>query len=399
MITECILNSLIAFQGQKETRKFITDVPAEVFDDTFRPFYVVIQDLAMSDALNLASFSAECEKRKIQNNAFISILAATPEANILNAKPLLMAAYNRRRQAELVAKWQEQLKKGENVDFYSDLSEVSFGGSGLKVENFVDLERKFDEIKPIRKVLTNIDWLDDALNNPIYDDRGNQTWNGGFQTGQLVLISGDKDTGKTSLGLQILQGITISEKVCYATLEFNWADYVGRVKRLNPAELPPMNKANLQIMYNENDDNVTVADLTRAIIAEFYKSGTRIFLIDSQMMVRAPKGYNQADSEAVKFTSLLNLCNNPRFNFLIFFIVQTSKDKNDRDPQGSKNGGHAAKIMLHLRLQKENEKNGPRIIEFVKNKQNSFYGQIPLKLCYGSQCFVRAGVVEKEFKQ
>lgn len=211
---------------------------------------------------------------------------------------------------------------------------------------------------------------------------------GGIELGQLVLISGDYEAGKTSLTNQMIEHFSRKHKVCLFNLEF------PTQKMLYELEFKLQNKIKNNEITNEiatnilnnliiNDEITDINKIEEEII-ENVLNGVKLFVIDSQMCLDVPDLKGE-EAESKKFQVLQRLCQ--KYNIVIFLIVQTSKADND-SPYGSKKGGHFASIILRIEhsyikdksiKNKEYESNdadlkdkadpNKRIIHIQKNKQ------------------------------
>ena len=161
-------------------------------------------------------------------------------------------------------------------------------------------------------------------------------FSGGIEVAQLVLISGDPEAGKTTLGLQILENISHYAKVGFFSFEFTIEQYI----RAKHAEKHPPNLENMYII-NEGYELYAIAQN----IKNLYRQGVKVFLIDSQMRITSPNGRNMEEEESLKFSLLAKLCHS--LGILVFLIVQTSKSDRD-NPMGSKKGGHEASVIIRI---------------------------------------------------
>lgn len=186
------------------------------------------------------------------------------------------------------------------------------------------------------------EWLEFYQNKPVLPQIKSgiefidSAFNGGFELGQLVLISGDAEAGKTTLGLQMLENMAKNIKTCFFCFEFTIEQYL---KRKNEQKLN-FNDYNFYIINDGYDINEIIQRMKI-----LYKKGVKVFLIDSQMRITSPRARNMEEEESLKFSSLAKLAHS--HNLLIFLIIQTAKGDRD-NPMGSKKGTHEASIILRV---------------------------------------------------
>lgn len=198
---------------------------------------------------------------------------------------------------------------------------------------------------------------------------------GGIKLNQLILIAGDAESGKTSLGLQILHNLSKNHKTCYFSLEFSAKSYIERSNKIDKILL----KENqiTQDTYNAMRINRFLDTDTRELnrlelaIANLAKQGVKFFLIDSQMCIEVHDEKYEVEKQNKKFQVLHKLVQ--KYEIAIFLIVQYSKaDKSS--PYGSVIGQYVPSIILSI---EKNEKDDDfeYIINIKKNKQEGVLGK------------------------
>lgn len=194
-----------------------------------------------------------------------------------------------------------------------------------------------------------------------FDNSKDGFFPGGIHVGSLVLIGGKHDTGKTMLGLQLLEGIARDHKVAYFCFEFSKKAYVeNTIARLEKFK----EKERIQDFLYVNDSEVELNELALAI-KKMAKKGVKAFLIDSQMRILVEgKFFNDETPESEKFLKLFDLARD--LDVLIFCIIQNSGEK--KTPAYSMKGAYLAHAMVHLRFF---AKNSPLIAG--KYTQDEFY--------------------------
>lgn len=309
-------------------------------------------------------------------------------------------------------------KKGITLD---SIIEITAESPVADIESYVkkikeaSLERRLkkelnfhlkDSKNPLDTITRLQEFLDNVKNNHsfIQDDKNNLEWieyfknkqdiihyklgidfldskvlNGGIELNQLVLISGDAESGKTTLAMQILDNISKYSKVCFFNLEFPTYKYIKRRskaldRQFNNKEITQKIKhtmlENTIIIDSVND----IYDAQNAIIRNALK-GVRFFFIDSQMCLSVPDLKGE-ELESKKFEILQRLTH--KYDIVIFLIVQTAKGDNE-NPFGSKKGGHFASITIRIEHDTNKTLNERKII-IQKNKQTGIKNEFKVKL-------------------
>ncbi|GAA8612398.1 hypothetical protein HpDR69_03650 [Helicobacter pylori] len=190
--------------------------------------------------------------------------------------------------------------------------------------------------------------------------------------GQLVLLSGDPEAGKTLLCVQYIINAQQKHKVTYFGFEFSVRKHIET-----------LNSKNLKI----NKENYFIDDLSCEInelvsqIRGLAKEGHKLFIIDSQMKIQAPiVGRTIEEVETIKFTTLADLAK--RLQVVIILIIQNSKN-DSYSPTGSRKGAHEAHVMIRIEKIKSgelkhindyNERVKYRKVLILKNKQTGLQG-------------------------
>lgn len=194
-------------------------------------------------------------------------------------------------------------------------------------KTFSEAEKALIKDDPRTTHATGIEFLDTAFD-------------GGLATGQLILISGDYEAGKTTLTTQILENMSAVNKVCFFCFEFTLSAYVRR-RQAQPN--PLFNKDNLIAIT----DGYDIREIKENIINLNRTKGIKIFLIDSQMRIENNYSHqgNGEERESEKFEILGKLAHEKEL--IIMLIIQTSKSDPDT-PFKSKKGAHEASVIMHL---------------------------------------------------
>ncbi|WP_066389561.1 RAD55 family ATPase [Helicobacter himalayensis] len=335
-----ILSSFLAYPQYLE--EFLSEVPRECFSKDAQEVLNILQDLPN---ISLNVFTQSLNKAQSEKAFILEMLSTLPNPNVLLLKEPFIKAYNLDRQRRVA---QELLLASENNTLL-DIDQLLPNLQTKSYKNFAQWQEYYATKPVMPKFETGVSFLDSALN-------------GGIECAQLVLISGDPEAGKTTLGLQMLEHISKKHKVCFFSFEFPIYQY------LKAKDTKKGFNANNLIIIDDGYELYNIAQNIKTL----YKSGVRVFLIDSQMRISSPNGRNMEEEESLKFSTLAKLCHS--LNIVVFLIVQTSKGDRD-NPMGSKKGGHESSITIRIEHDKaENEKirefsENSRIVILKKNKQ------------------------------
>ncbi|WRF05881.1 helicase DnaB [Helicobacter pylori] len=301
-------------------------------------------------------------QKEFESEEFKRILAADSYPDYLNLKSDFKTYFLCFQMQEYLSnKLKEATRKSEVFDYdflnkYINLCIVRNG------RYFWEWEEYFKNKPPIEKIETGISFLDTITD-------------GGIELGQIVLLSGDPEAGKTLLGVQFLMHAQQQHKVTYFGFEFSVRKHIETVK-----------DKNFKVKgdhYFIDDQSCELNDLI-AQIRSLSKEGHKVFLIDSQMKIQAPViGRTIEEIETSKFSALSECARS--LQVLIIFIIQNSKN-DSYTPTGSRKGGHEAHLMIRIERLKRNqlpeikdfnERAKHRRVLILKNKQTGLSG-----LCY-----------------
>lgn len=349
MLEQDILHSFILYP--QDINEFLQGLDLNTFSKEGKALLEIILKLKDNNALNLNAFLDSVSGEISNTEYFINFLNANPQVNYINYKNVFLKNYRLKRQGEIASILLSATHNKELIDFESlDIKTQSQN----VLKNLTQWQDYFNSKPPSPKFSTSISFLDSCFN-------------GGLESGQLILISGDPEAGKTSLGIQILENIAKNANVCFFCFEFTIDSYLKQ-KTQNPLTQRAMD--NIFIINDGYDINTIALNIKDA----FYTKGTKVFLIDSQMRITSPNGRNMEEEESLKFSTLARLCHS--LGIIVILIVQTSKGDRD-NPMGSKKGGHEASIIIRVELLpppkeqstlKEYDEN-TRLIIVKKNKQ------------------------------
>ncbi|WRA01843.1 helicase DnaB [Helicobacter pylori] len=297
-------------------------------------------------------------EKEFESEEFKRILAADSYPDYLNLKSDFKTYLCFQMQEHLANKLKEATRKSEVFD-YDFLNKYINLGIVRNGKYFWEWEEYFKSKPKIEKIHTGIDFLDNISD-------------GGFEVGQLILLSGDPEAGKTLLSIQYITNAQQQHKVTYFGFEFSVRKHIET-----------LNSKNFKI----NKENYFIDDLSCEInelvsqIRGLAKEGHKLFIIDSQMKIQAPiVGRTIEEVETIKFTTLADLAK--RLQVIIILIIQNSKN-DSYAPTGSRKGAHEAHVMIRIEKIKSgelkhihdyNERGKYRKVLILKNKQTGLQG-------------------------
>lgn len=312
-----ILLSMVEYQ--EDIDEFLAKTPRQVFSQKGGAILAKILNLHAKSALSKQSLLANLSSEQQGDEYVLELFSKSPNSSFVNLSQELIKAYKLKMQKENGLK---MIKASDN----NTLLDLSMLEKAVESNEYKNLAQWIDyySTRPEQpKFKTKISFLDSVFD-------------GGLEVAQLVLISGDPEAGKTTLGLQMLENISHYAKVGFFSFEFTIEQYI----RAKQAERKPPNLENMYII-NEGYELYTIAQN----IKNLYRQGVKVFLIDSQMRITSPNGRNMEEEESLKFSLLAKLCHS--MGILVFLIVQTSKSDRD-NPMGSKKGGHEASVIIRI---------------------------------------------------
>ncbi len=341
----------------------IEDFLEDISLKSFTPFNqnlikVLVGMNKRNQAPRLETIKLRIGEKEFESEEFKRILAADSYPDYLNLKSDFKTYLCFQMQEHLANKLKEATRKSEVFD-YEFLNKYINLGIARNGKYFWEWEEYFKNKPPIEKIETGINFLDTITE-------------GGIELGQIVLLSGDPEAGKTLLGIQYLMHAHQKHKVTYFGFEFSVRKHIETLKSKN-FDVKADN-------YFIDDQSCELNDLISQI-RSLSKEGHKVFLIDSQMKIQAPViGRTIEEIETSKFSTLGETARS--LGVLIIFIVQNSKN-DSYTPAGSRKGGHEAHLMIRVeRLKKHElpsikdytERSKYRRIVILKNKQTGLSG-------------------------
>lgn len=343
--------------------KHIEDFLEDISLKSFTPFNQKIIKVLIGMNHNnqvprLETIKLRIGEKDFESEEFKRILEADSYPDYLNLKSDFKTHLCFQMQETLANKLKEATRKSEVFD-YEFLNKYINLGIVRNGKYFWEWEEYFKNKPPIEKIETGISFLDTITD-------------GGIELGQIVLLSGDPEAGKTLLGVQFLMNAQQHHKVTYFGFEFSVRKHIETLKSKN-FNIKSQN-------YFIDDQSCELNDLISQI-RSLAKEGHKVFLIDSQMKIQAPiVGRTIEEVETSKFSALSETARS--LGVLIIFIVQNSKN-DSYTPTGSRKGGHEAHLMIRIERLKMNqlkmitdfnERAKHRRIVILKNKQTGLSG-------------------------
>lgn len=300
------------------------------------------------------------------------VLGKTPMPALKILAVELIEWNNKRELYKVSLQIQENLKEGissSSIIQVMDESTISLDvGIGTRAKNYLEWEEEIAKAPLLPIFATSVSFLDECLK-------------GGMRAGQLILLMGDPEAGKTVLLTQILRNIaTNGHLVMFFSFEFTVRDFIEQ----NEDKKRKFNKENLFIV----NDGYDLSDVSREVKI-WAKRGCRFVGIDSQMRVENANNRGTAEQvESEKFNKLAKLCH--QLEITIVLICQQGKDDTKggtHSPMGSKKGAHEASQIWYLHKPKpKHDEDGNDInkeireFEVSKNKQNGRHFKTEIRL-------------------
>lgn len=292
--------------------------------------------------------------------ALKEVQAHTPQADYEKLAQDLIEYYRKRELFKMSIKIQEQLKDMNSAYVVKELErELTLldVAAVTRGKTYKERQLELEKLPPLPKYETCVKFIDDSLT-------------GGIIVGQLILVMGDPEAGKTILTTQILRNISQGFLTLFFCFEFTVRQFI----EVNEKRKKEWNPENLILI----DDGYALADVEREIKV-WAKRGCKFVVIDSQMRVDNSQNNGTVEQmESEKFSKLAKLCH--RLEITILFISQQGKEDTKggvHTPMGSKKGGHEASQIWYIHKLKpkydeagNDENKEVRLFEISKNKQN-----------------------------
>ncbi len=352
-----IMNSFINYPNDLED--FLEDIHISSFTAFNQKIITALLEMKnKSQVVQLETIRLKIGDEAFESKEFSSILEADSYPNYLDLKSDFKTYLSLKMQEHLANELIKATRKSEIFDF-DFLGKYIKLGSNRNGRYYWEWEEYFQSKPKIEKIHTGIDFLDNISD-------------GGFEVGQLILLSGDPEAGKTLLGIQYITNAQQQHKVTYFGFEFSVRKHIETLSSKG---------------FKINKENYFIDDLSCEInelvsqIRGLAKEGHKLFIIDSQMKIQAPiVGRTIEEVETIKFTTLADLAK--RLQVIIILIIQNSKN-DSYAPTGSRKGAHEAHVMIRIEKIKSgelkhikdyNERGKHRKVLILKNKQTGLQG-------------------------
>ena len=254
---------------------------------------------------------------------------------------------------------------------------------------------------------------------------------GGFYYGQLIILTGERGLGKSTLGSQFIvnaidQGVTT---FCYSGELMDWMfqswldrqcagrNYINTTKGPRGEDVHLIDAVALELIHkwydefcfiydnsvvnSDEDENETILDTIETAVKQY---GCRMLMIDNLMTAIADDLssdlYRQQSAFVRKLAEMAK-----RYDVIILLIVhprkRTGKTFDNDEVAGSSNITNLADVVMNYSLPKDdNDENPDRILQITKNRLNgrTNYDGIPLWYEEKSKRILEGiGIDNKEF--
>ncbi|WRG14801.1 helicase DnaB [Helicobacter pylori] len=351
------MNSFINYP--KDLENFLEEIHISSFTTFNQKIIQALLEMKnKNQVVQLETIRLKIGDEAFESKEFSAILQADSYPNYLDLKSDFKTYLSLKMQEHLANELIKATRKSEIFDF-DFLGKYIKLGLNRNGKYYWEWEEFFKSKPKIEKIHTGIDFLDNISD-------------GGFEVGQLILLSGDPEAGKTLFCVQYIINAQQKHKVTYFGFEFSVRKHIET-----------LNSKNFKI----NKENYFIDDLSCEInelvsqIRGLAKEGHKLFVIDSQMKIQAPiVGRTIEEVETIKFTTLADLAKH--LQVIIILIVQNSKN-DSYAPTGSRKGAHEAHVIIRIEKIKSgelkhindyNERGKHRKVLILKNKQTGLQG-------------------------
>lgn len=352
-----MMNSFINYP--KDLEDFLEEIHISSFTPFNQKIIMALLDMkSKNQVVQLETIRLKVGDEAFESKEFSAILQADSYPNYLDLISDFRTYLNLKMQEHLANELIRATRKSEIFDF-DFLGKYIKLGLNRNGKYYWEWEEFFKSKPKIEKIHTGIDFLDNITD-------------GGFEVGQLILLGGDPESGKTLLGIQYIINAQQKHKVTYFGFEFSVRKHI---ETLNDKGFK-INKEN----YFIDDVSCEINELVSQIRG-LAKEGHKLFVIDSQMKIQMPIiGRTIEEAETTKFTTLAELAKH--LQVIIVLIIQNSKN-DSYTPTGSRKGAHEAHVMIRIQRIKNgelkhirdyNERGKHRKILILKNKQTGLQG-------------------------
>lgn len=370
-LEQLVIKSCIESENFYEVSEIIKDI--HFFKEEHQVIWRVIKDLDDRGSDRSAEMvHLELTKHK---GEFLGILKliwakkAMPNLKVLCVE--LIEWFNKRELYKLSLTIQESLNEKEKSSLIAkkiDESTINLDvGIGTKAKSAKEWRLMYEQSPALPMFSTGISFIDDALG-------------GGVEGGQLIIVMGDPEAGKTIMTTQVLRNVSAGNPTLFFCFEFT----VRQFLKVNLKRKSDFNEDNLFII----NDGYALSDVEREVKI-WIKKGVRFVVIDSQMRVDNSENKGTVEQmESEKFNKLAKLCH--KYEIIILFIAQQGKEDTKggtQSPMGTKKGAHEANQIWYIHKKKpkydesgNDENKEIREFEISKNKQNGRHFKTEVKL-------------------
>ncbi len=381
---ERVLLSSIFFDGYETLESMCEKIKVEMFYlPAHQELYRVLLELYKEDMpLDEEMVRTRTDKKKLDDSVLLEVLSCNPITNVKVYIDIVIENF-KRREIEKLSILIKKMVHEECVDseaMITTLSQqiITIESHDIKftdVKTGKEIKEEYKNRPKIERLPTYIHWIDSTLD-------------GGIKLGNFVFWSGKKETGKTTMAIQIHENMAMNgHKVGVLPMEFGTQHYLETLDERYPHSDNHKKVAILENMYLEDRFN-DISDVEKTL-RNFHKKGVKSVLIDSQLRLTNAGMANttKAERTADIFSRIGIIAQ--KLLMTVHIIVQTSKADHDSEEisvKGCIDADHEASIWFHLKKQKSNEL---RDVVIAKNKQNSKRPLVTVKF----------NPVTKEFKK
>lgn len=196
---------------------FLEDISLKSFNTFNQKVVKALVDMnRKNQPIRLETIKLKIGEKDFESKEFQAILQADSYPDYLNLKSDFKTYLCFQMQEHLANKLKEATRKSEVFD-YEFLDKYISLGIKRNGKYFWEWEEFFNNKAPIEKIETGINFLDTVTE-------------GGIEVGQMVLLSGDPEAGKTLLGVQCLTQAQQQHKVTYFGFEFSVRKHIETLR-------------------------------------------------------------------------------------------------------------------------------------------------------------------------
>lgn len=369
LLERSFLFGLMRFHDTLEATETLIKTKQTVFNSESRVhiFETIVSLVDRFIAPTLETVATEARKRGKEIEAeFMEIFKVDPTPNLIFILNRLNQLAKDKR--VFMTLFEECRAMSENkssemvLQNLGDFVDTEISDAVEEVKTYKEVKESVLAMKPQPKYQMGIRVIDSMLD-------------GGLELGQLIVLLGDPDAGKTMLMLQMLRTFADGSKPnCKAgafPFEFSKENFTRSLIENNRDEL--FNHEDLLL----NDEALDIHQL-KATMITMIRRGAKFIGVDSQMMIEDTLHKGSLESfETQKFKMLMSIAK--RYNVIVAVIAQRAKDSKKGEIFGSKLAGHIAHIIFDMTLPDPDDKLHPTL-KLHKNKQNGITNrEIPLK--------------------